>query len=289
MKLSSVFLGITAVAMAVVGGVMVQASLGARQNGPVALEIPQRRIAVAAADIAAGTFFQPKLMRWENFPENALRPEFLVDGKDNVETLSGSVLRDAVKAGEAIGRDRLLSPNERGFLAAVLPPGMRAVSVAVDEVSGAAGLIFPGDRVDLLLTQDVGDNVDSARRLASETVLDNVRVIAVDQRVDPTAGNGETPQGGAARIARTVTLEVTPRQAQVVTVAARLGRLTLSLRSLATVADSPAAASPEGPLWASDISSVVPRPVVPAPVPDGEPVYKPYVPTIIRGGDRAAP
>ncbi|BAI70765.1 pilus assembly protein [Azospirillum sp. B510] len=288
MKLGTVFLGIAAVSMAVVGGLMVQAAVGAR-GAPAAVEIPQRRIAVAAADLPAGSFLQPMSVRWEAFPENALRPETLVEGKDNIDSLVGAVVRDAVKAGEIISRDRLLSPRERGFLAAVLAPGMRAASVAVNEVSGTAGLIFPGDHVDLLLTQEANDE-GAARRLATETILDNLRVLAVDQRTD--FPKGEEP-GQTARVARTVTLEVTAKQAQVISVAANLGKLTLSLRSLASAPDGQGEAGRKGEasvVWATDVSVVTPRPpAAPVPSPDAPTVVKPPVPVIIRGTTRSTP
>lgn len=286
MKLGTVFLGIAAVALAVVGGLMVQAAMGT--NAPQApIVIPQRRIAVAANDIPAGTFLQASLIRWESYPENALRPEFLVDGKDNIEALSGSVIREALKAGENILRDRLVSPGDRGFLAAVLAPGMRAVSVAVNEVSGTAGLIFPGDRVDLLLTQEVAEP-GAPRRLANETILENLRVIAVDQRVE--TGKPDDNGQAARSAARTVTLEVTVRQAQMISVAADLGRLTLALRSLAAPGSRPTPEEhPSGPIWASDVSAAAPRVPVPvAPEPNTPTVAKPAPPSIIRGSSHGA-
>ncbi|MBP2301114.1 Flp pilus assembly protein CpaB [Azospirillum picis] len=291
MKLGTVFLGIAAVAMAVVGGLMVQAAIGTQAAAPP-VDVPQRRIAVAATDLAAGSFLQPMAVRWDSFPENALRPDTLVEGKDNIEALTGSVVREAVKAGEIISRDRLLSPRERGFLAAVLTPGLRAASVAVDEVSGTAGLIFPGDHVDLLLTQDVGEDA-TGHRLASETILEDLRVLAVDQRTDiQREGTGQP-----SRVARTVTLEVTAKQAQVISVATGLGRLTLSLRSLArppgVAATGPANSAQRGEpsvVWATDVSVVTPRPpVAPAPTPEAPALGKPPVPTIIRGASRSTP
>lgn len=282
MKLGTVFLGIAALAMAVVGGLMVQGAVGVSAPAPV--EIPQRDIAVAAVDIPAGSFLRAETIRWEPYPENALRPEFLVKDKDNISAMSGSVFREGLSAGETIARDRLVAPGERGFLAAVLSPGMRAVSVGVDEVSGTAGLIFPGDRVDLLLTQDINDE-SHVRRLANETILENLRVIAVDQRVE--TGRVDD-QGKVTRAARTVTLEVTAREAQMISIASGMGRLTLSLRSLTAPTTPSKEDESQGPVWATDVSVAAPRVPVPVAEPDTPTIMKPAPPSIIRGSARSA-
>lgn len=119
--------------------------------------------------------------------------------------------------------------------AAVLKPNARAITVGVDAVTGTAGLIWPGDRVDLLLTQTLDDRVAVlSRRVVGETVLNDVRVIAVDQQLTQgAAGANASPDG---RVARTVTLEVTPEEAERVAVAAQLGRLSLTIRSMAVEA-----------------------------------------------------
>ena len=127
-------------------------------------------------------------------------------------------------AGEPVTLRKLVGPGERGFLAAALAPGMRAVTVPVNQTTGIAGFIFPGDRVDMLLTHLVVDARGSERQ-ASETVLYNVRVLAVDRDTN----NIEN----APKVASTVTLEVTPKIAEVISVLRKLGDLSLSLRSLA--------------------------------------------------------
>jgi pilus assembly protein CpaB len=121
----------------------------------------------------------------------------------------------------------VMRPGDHGFLAAVLTPGRRATSVGVDAVSGTAGLIWPGDHVDLILTQDVNDGRTNGQgtRVAAETVLRDVRVIAIDQQL--VQGGGA---GGEGAGSRTVTLEVTPEEVEKVAVASHLGRLTLAVR-----------------------------------------------------------
>ena len=120
----------------------------------------------------------------------------------------------------------MVRPGERGFLAAVLTPGMRAVTVPVTATSGIAGFVFPGDRVDLILAHDfqTGTGENRVINRASETLLTDVRVLAVDQKT--------ASKDGAAALAKTATLEVEPRQAEMIAVSVKLGDLSLSLRSL---------------------------------------------------------
>jgi pilus assembly protein CpaB len=135
------------------------------------------------------------------------------------------VARDPFAPGEPITEVKIVAPGSRGFLAAALSPGMRAVSVPVTATSGISGFVFPGDQVDILITHRLAGNADNSHE-AAETVLHNVRVIAVDQKLD--SKNGE------ALVAHTATLEVTPKQSEIIAVATEIGKLSLSLRSLAT-------------------------------------------------------
>jgi pilus assembly protein CpaB len=142
-------------------------------------------------------------------------------------------------------------PGDHGFLAAVLSKGMRAATVGVDAVSGSGGLIWPGDRVDLILTQTIEDQaLPIGHRLVGEAVLQDVRVVAVDQQIVRGA-----VAGNEAQTARTITLEVTPEQAERVAVATRLGKLQVVVRSAETVATSGEVALPIK--WASDVSAAL--------------------------------
>src|SRR5262249_43734446 len=139
----------------------------------------------------------------------------------------GWVARAPFVAGQPIIKAELVAPGERGFLAAVLSPGMRAVSVSVSATSGIAGLVAPGDRVDVLVTHALPAEDPSPRdleRRVAETILHDVRVIAIDQHLETKRGE--------AMPAHTVTLEVTPKQSEVIALAGNLGQLSLSLRSL---------------------------------------------------------
>lgn len=188
-----------------------------------------RRVLVAAHDLPAGTLVQPSALRWRAWPDDGgLDRVYVVEGQRTADEFAGAVVRESLRAGDPITAGRLVKPGERGFLAAVLTPGMRAVSVAITGVTGVGGFTFPGDRVDLILAQKIReqrgqDGVD-LDRFASETVLSNVRVLAMDQRTDN--------QKGEVKIAQIATLEVSPRQAEAVALAVEIGHLSLSLRSL---------------------------------------------------------
>ena len=141
------------------------------------------------------------------------------------------MVRHQIEPGEPIMHDDIVRPGEHGFLAAVLKPGTRAATIGVDAVSGTAGLIWPGDHVDVILTQKIEDtNTPLGRRVVGETVLQNVRIIAVDQHMT----EGVAPVSNMAAInaaARTVTIEVMAKDAEKVSVAETLGRLALVVRS----------------------------------------------------------
>lgn len=240
----------------------------APRNQPVVIK--HARVRVAAADLPAGLLLRDADLTWKDLPVANVPPHAVTDGDaaDTVE-LKGALLRQAVSAGEAVLSDQVILPSAPGFLAATLHPGMRAVSVAIDDVSGNAGLIEPGDFVDLLLTQQMGNRTDEpALAVSSETVVQHVRVLAVGSVMQRPKADGNVPDAGSNR-ARTVTLEVSPKMAEVVSVAARLGSLSLALRSFAVASRDPdadpanAASSTPAPVWAGDISRAVrdlPRP-----------------------------
>jgi pilus assembly protein CpaB len=161
----------------------------------------------------------------------------------------GAVVRKRIATGEPLTDGAVVKPGERGFLAAVLEPGMRAVSVPITPASSNSGLIFPGDRVDLILTQSLieSESEGSVRRV-SETVLNDIRIIAMGTETsdDPEAGQ-------AHEKAKTATLEVTPSQAEKVALLTELGKLSLSLRSLA--AATPEFRGAAGKRLQSDVGS----------------------------------
>ncbi|MFO1067233.1 MAG: Flp pilus assembly protein CpaB [Geminicoccaceae bacterium] len=248
------------VALALAGGAAWTARswLAAQHQGAVAAATepaaPHKQVLVAAVDLRAGQFVEPDAVRWQDWPDVSLPDSYLVKGVAAEDELTGAVVRLDLPAGQPIARSGVVRPGDRGFLAAVLDPGMRAISVPVDEASGNAGLIFPGDRVDLILTQTLGgdgggDAKEPARRV-SETVLADVRVIAMGRRL-----RTETEEEQPADKARTATLEVTPAGAEKVALVTDLGRLSLSLRSLALAEETPADPAPGSRFtWDSDVA-----------------------------------
>jgi len=180
-------------------------------------------VLVADADLPTGSFIKEENLTWQVWPDDKLHASYMIQENTKIEDLLGAVVRRAIAAGEPISTSRILKPGDRGFLAAVLRPGYRAVAVRVDATSSISGLVFPGDRVDIMLTHSIS-NGESQRR-ATETVLTNVRVLAIDQKVDDT---DESPKVG-----KNATLEVTPKQAEMLAVLVDLGKLSFALRSLA--------------------------------------------------------
>jgi len=219
-------------------------------------------VAAAARDLSKGLLVREDDYLWREVAANQVVPTMIVKGSDKAKHLTGAVVRQEIAEGREISQRDLVFPDAPGFLAAVLAPGMRAVSVAIDDVTGNAGLILPGDRVDLLLTQKLDDQgLRSHKRVASEIVLSDLRVIAVGSQLQVNAAD-KVP----SRPARTVTLEVTPQDAEKVSVATRLGQLSLALRSLASMRPGEAAASaavaagpkvPARPTWGEDVSMAV--------------------------------
>jgi len=189
---------------------------------------------VAAADLPAGTLVQEQHLKWQAWPEDDdVEDLYVVEEVRPLEDFIGTVVRQGVAAGEPITDSRMVKPGQSGFLAAVLNPGKRAVSIPVDMTTGIAGFVFPGDRVDVILTHAIVKESEvegeTSGRRASETILTDVRIVAMDQSTND--------QNQEAAVRRVATLEVTPKGAEIIAVAKELGSLTLSLRALARVED----------------------------------------------------
>lgn len=211
-------------------------------------------VLVAEIDIPAGRFIKAQNLRWQVWPSDDIPENYLIKGRAEKDAMVGAVVRRGLSAGQPITKGIVVKPGDRGFLAAVLSPGQRAVSVPINATSGNSGLIFPGDRVDLILTQTLESADGDLTRRVSETVLSNIRVIAMGVNTGDAAKEGKNHEK-----ARTATIEVTPRQAESVTLITELGKLSLSLRSLAINEEEAAVASEnyETPTWDKDVSSVL--------------------------------
>jgi len=228
-------------------------------------QVAKVEIQVAASAMSAGLLIKADDLAWREIPVSEVVKGNIAKGDVAAKRLLGSVVRHPIEEGAAISEKDVVFPDAPGFLAAALQPEMRAVSVAIDDVTGNAGLILPGDRVDLILTQRINqsETPDAPPKVASETILSGVRVIAVGSQIRvPDSDAAPLPGNGHSATARTVTLEVDPRDGEKVTVASRLGQLSLALRSLATyrrAGDAAVATPPEetAPVWGQDVSEAV--------------------------------
>jgi pilus assembly protein CpaB len=196
-----------------------EAAVAAVPTGP--------KVLVAQRALPSGTIITADALSFQPWPGEMVKDAYFIEGEADMAKLLGTVVRFAVTAGEPVTQGTLVSPQDRGFLAAALTPGMRAITVPISSKSGVAGFIFPGDRVDMMLTQSV--NGDGTSLQVAETVLRNLRVLATDQATTQEVVDGKT----MPRVSGTVTLEVTPRIAEKVTVAQTLGSISFSLRPLA--------------------------------------------------------
>lgn len=203
---------------------------------PVRAEAPAPRITkvfVAARAIPIGTILTPEHLARMPVADGAVSPEMILADDAGSTMLTGSVARQPLAEGVPIARSAIVQPGDRGFLAAVLPRGKRAITIPVDAVGSLSGLAMPGDRVDVILTYAIvsAGSGDQEPVRASETVLSNLRVLAFDQRLSARSSDVKDKIEGAP-VAKTATLEVSPREAEVVTLAQSIGTLSLILNSV---------------------------------------------------------
>ncbi len=251
------------VVLAVVSALVLRSLFIAASHQPSTAGAPLR-VRVAAADLPAGLLLRSSDLAWKEMPRGRAIPAQAVRQNDPATPdVAGAVMLHPIATGTPITAKDVVFPTAPGFLAAALKPDMRAISVAIDDVSGNAGLIEPGDYVDLILTQNLKDKARSPRMsVASETIVNHARVLAVGSAFTRPKNDSASDNNPHAR---TVTLEVTPRMAEVVAISARLGTLSLALRSFATLVRnaSDAHAEHEGstgsspPVWAGDVSRAV--------------------------------
>jgi len=186
------------------------------------------QVLVATRTLAPGTIIGPDAVRYQTWPKDLVDGAYYIKGQQGA-AVQGTVVRYAITAGQPVTQGALIKPGDRGFLAAALTPGMRAVSISVTTQGSVAGFVFPGDRVDLLLTQTVNGGEGEPLK-ATETIIRNLRVLATDQKTDkPADAEGKTQVTTFSN----VTLEATPKIAEKIAVAQAVGTLSLSLRSIA--------------------------------------------------------
>jgi pilus assembly protein CpaB len=199
------------------------------KNAP-APQMATVEVLVAKADIGMGQTVSPGDVRWQEWPAAAASGNFIrkSDRPNAVETLSGTIARYPFVNGEPIREAKLVNSKGSGFMAAILPAGMRAISTQISPETGAGGFILPNDHVDVILTRrdQAADKAAGGDTHSSETVLTNVRVLAIDQNV-------QEKDGQKVVVGKTATLELTPAQTETLALSQQLGTLSLALRSIA--------------------------------------------------------
>jgi pilus assembly protein CpaB len=187
-------------------------------------------VLIAKSDIGMGTAVASQDLQWQAWPAATTGDSYITkkDRPGAIEELNGAITRAPFTAGEPIRDAKLIKANgAAGFMAAILPSGMRAVSTEISPETGAGGFILPNDRVDVILSRRPkdSDNRNGGAAPTSETILSNVKVLAIDQTV-------EEKNGQRVVVGKTATVEVSPRQAETLAQARQLGTLSLALRSL---------------------------------------------------------
>ena len=207
------------------------AGAGAEQANAAPVVPAGPKVLVARKALPVGTIVDAESLTFQAWPKELVQNAYYTEGapESDMQKLIGTVVRNPITAGQPLTKGTLVGPDDRGFLAAALGPGMRAVTVPVSATTGVAGFVFPGDRVDMVLTQDVTGGGDGPPLKVSETIVRNLRVLATDQRFDSKDEEGKT----IVKPFATVTLEATPRIAEKIAVAQSVGSLSLSLRSIA--------------------------------------------------------
>ena len=197
--------------------------------------VPMVQVLVAARDLALGERLGDSTINWRDWPKNNVGESMITKElkPEALENLKLARARLPIISGEPIVDRKLVMPTDGGFMSAILPQGMRAISVAISERSAVSGFILPNDRVDVILTRKIDGPNGSGKIVRSETVLTNVRVLAINQtfRQEPTEDKVTVTEG------KTAVLELDPVQSEVVTMVESAGELSLALRSIAEGGD----------------------------------------------------
>jgi len=217
----------------------------------VQIPVPKKMVLVADKDLNPGDFIDIASVRWEETEKPVSRSFYFINGQDKESQLFGATVRKQVLAGTALNNSLVVRPNEPGFISAVLAQGMRAISIPTNAVASNSGLVNAGDRVDIILSLRKADLNESGSspnappappQLAAQTIVNDLRVLALNNDTDSNADvrprqDVDTPENTSTNnrprqaLFQTVTVEVTPEQAEVLAVAKEIGLLHLSLRS----------------------------------------------------------
>jgi pilus assembly protein CpaB len=196
---------------------------------PAAAQIATVDVLVAQNDIGIGTALSDRDLQWQTWPVSASNPAFILkkDRPDAIQQYAGSIVRVPMAAGEPVRDNKIIKAKGSGYMAAILPTGMRAFSTDISPETGAGGFILPNDRVDVILSRRdrEAEKATGVESQISETILSDVRVLAIDQLV-------QEKDGQRVVVGRTATLELTQRQAEGLASAKHTGSLSLTLRSI---------------------------------------------------------
>src|SRR5271170_867138 len=233
------------------GGIAAYLAAGSKPPPPPPTPVVQLQtvdVLVAKADLSRGQVIENQDIGWQTWPADAANPNFVrkSDRPDAINQFAGAIVRVAMVAGDPIRDPNVVMAKGSGYMAAVLPQGMRAVAVDVSPETGAGGFILPDDRVDVLLTRHDknAEKATGVEKFTSDTILSNVRVLAVDQTLDEKSGTKNV-------IGKTATLELTEQQAETLSLSKQMGTISLTLRSLLDASSGPAEGgdnTKEGPI-----------------------------------------
>lgn len=233
-------IGFSVALIAAIGAFTISRSMLAPPPAPKIQEVQvnSTEVLVAGSDIPVGQIVNETNLRWVAWPTDAIGRGYVTregGGANKMRELSGSIARSAMLAGEPINNQKLIKAGSGGVLAAILPSGMRAVSTKISPASAAGSLILPNDHVDVILIREMRSK-NGNQDYVSDTLFRNVRVIAIGQQIETKEG-----KKSADSDAKTATLELTPRQAEMLALANKMGEITLTLRSVADMQADPSA------------------------------------------------
>jgi pilus assembly protein CpaB len=197
---------------------------------PVA-QLPTTEILVAKIDLGLGQQVKPEDLQWQSWPASSTSGNLITRAgrPEAVTDISGSIVRAPFIAGEPIREQKLVKANGSGFMAAILPTGMRGISTEISPETGAGGFILPNDRVDVLLSRrEKNPDSKGPDLVSSEIILTNIRVLAIDQAP-------KEKEGSNSLVGKTATLEMKPEQAETLGRARQSGTIQLALRSITDV------------------------------------------------------
>ena len=235
MNMTRILILVGALGAAGLAALLARGMMGGQNSAEAATNVEMTEILVASKSIEVGTKIMPGDLKWQGWPKDAVDASFVAkhSAPQALEEMSeGSVARQPLASGEPVTGQKVIKADGAGFLAAVLTPGKRAVGVKVSAEKGAGGFILPNDRVDVIVTRKLGNNDAGVPAYIANTVLRDVRVLAVDQ-------TSQEEGDSKAIVAKTATLELSAQQAELLALAEAMGDLSLSLRSLTNSDQAP--------------------------------------------------